>query len=204
LILLLGYRHLFSQVEINTVSPSGTATSIYKDRLFHFQSFSSSSVLTGDRKPVDYRAQVELISHQEDGRFKDSLRTALGNDLDVSHTLPIFPALPNGSGGYDRSSSSGWNAQPIKVMATSARGIMISSPLHQLNREPGVKMGTPSAWSEQLILDEESGFMVDLNVNSRSNGGEDGSPAGSMGGNGESGEEEESWEDDLVAGVMDD
>jgi hypothetical protein len=135
---------------------------------------------------------VEITARE--GQFKDSLQTALGNDLDVSHTLPMVPALPNGTGGYDR--QSGWNTQPIKVMASNAREIVASS---SRNHKPQIKMGTPSAWSEQLMLDEESGFMVDLNLNV----GDDGSPGGSTG-NRESGAEEESWEDDLVAGAMDD
>lgn len=129
---------------------------------------------SGESRPLQFRQQVEVLDSGE----PHHIQSALSNNLDVSSTDPIVPALPNGSYGNDKHH---WRVQPIRVVASAMK-----------NRRNSQQKYRGSEGQADVGHDEGSGFMVDL----RDEG--PGSPLSRPA------SQEESWEDDLVAGIMDD
>jgi hypothetical protein len=169
-------RHPVAQVEINTFSPERVAPSIYKDRMFTFSVWSSDNPRSS--KPVQYREQVQVSGNPDP---QDSIKAALLQDLDISSTLPIIPALPNGT---NRHAKPKWRVQPISVMATAVKGHRHDSIKYPL-------LDKPHSYSDHIGQDSDSGFLVDVKDDGV------GSPLSLE-------ESQESWDDDLIAGIMDD
>jgi len=168
-------RHPFAQVEVTTFSATWGPSSIYKDRMFTFSVTSSAKFDHMD--PVEYRKQVEVSGDPEP---QHSIQSALAHELDPSRASPVIPALPNGVNGRSKTH---WRVQPISVMASAVKG-------HR-QRPKYASIGKPNSYSDTQGRDTGSGFLVDVRDD------EDASPPSSLE------ENQESWEDDLIAGIMD-
>ena len=137
----------------------------------------TSSVKFDHTRSVEHRKQVE-ISGESDPQH--SIQSALAHELDPSQASPVVPALPNGVHGRSKTH---WRVQPISVMASAVKG-------HR-QRPKYASIGKPNSYSDTQGQDSGSGFLVDVGDD------EDASPPISVE------ESQESWEDDLIAGVMD-
>lgn len=152
---------------------------IYRDKAIHFTAWTGT---IEQEKALIFRTPVTASSLDSPNEFEDSLHTALHHDIERRSSSPIIPALPNGNNNKHR-----WHSPPINVISSAKVITHIRRP-HRRN-----KTETSTEYSEHLGYDDESGFVVNLQeevLGAVSPGLTD--------------RDEDVWEEDLIAGVMDD
>lgn len=195
--------HPLGQIEVTTFDVDSVNPSIYKDRRFQFVSISGKGH-NQHENVIEFRKQVQVCAPSDCMTFEDGLESALSQGLDlVSTSDTIIPRLPNGVAC--RSDKAGpfrnqyWKIPPLKAISMHGAG------RDHHKSSTAAALGPPQGsaplsirYAEHLALDEESGFMVDVTDPSVGVVVEQSTPPS----RGEV--DSEGWDDDLVAGAMDD